>query len=286
MKQLMTSNITLKGIDRGIIYHYTNHDTFKKIIRSQYFLMSNYPDLKGDSEELIWAFDTYHAITKHLFPEFLDNGKVLPKEFYVLSTCIRENNEHLWIEYAENFTGVVIGIQANALFKLYNRQNSQIHMSPMFYDTKRFIDLCKQSVLGLKPIIMRAPINFPENINEYPSEMRNSMILDMIPEYREFTNNNLRNEVLGDITLQKNEKYKKEEEVRILHSTYYRLNEPLEIKNINGKNKAVLPLVIENNHLISEIIVTPHCKMTVGEIKRHLRQYKIQTDVRVIEYPK
>ena len=282
MKQVAVSRISLKSVMSGIVYHYTSHKNFKKIIKSGEFLLSNYPDLRGDPNELIWAFDTYESITKPLFSGLNLKG-MRPDEFYVLSTCLRENNRCLWEQYAVDFTGVVIGIQADALYETYYHKSNQIHMTPMDYNPDGFVELCKKSVEGRSPIPFLAPINLPD-MREYSYEQRKKTILDAMPGYREWEDSPENKGAAGAVALQKETQYSPEEEVRILHSQDGALNNPLEIRRLDGRRRAVLPLIIGRQHFIKEVVIAPDCAMTPGEIKRLLRAHEIQTDVRIIEW--
>lgn len=261
----------LKGINHTI-YHYTSIQSFRNILRTKEFLLSNYPDLHGDKEELIWAYDTYETVISPIFSG-LDFSVIQPKEFYCLCTCSRETNKYLWGNYAQNLSGVTIGIDSGLLYSCFNKlvDKPQIHMSPMDYDREAFIKLCHDSIKGIKPIPYKAPINTIHDMGE---------LLNKIPNYNLFREK--RQPVLGSISLQKSPDFALEEEVRIIHAPEL-LHSPLAHRNLEGKSKVSLPFVLSNKHLINEIVITDKCSLSFGEIKRALVRYGIETKVRVIK---
>lgn len=226
----------LKGIPKGVVYHYTNIDNFWKIINSKNFWLSNYTDLKGDNEEMVWPFDVFNSSIKHIFPKNLSFEKVKPETCYVLCTCIREDNEHLWKEYSGNFTGVAIGIDIENLYHYYHYQHG-IQMSPLEYDENKFINLCHEKMSGLNPVDFGSTCSFPPDIKDQSFETKKEYLYKN-PEYNKFVI--ARDPIFKTIGMQKRERFKLEEEVRIIYCPEWADNKPL--LEINTYNKVILPL--------------------------------------------
>lgn len=276
------NRISLKGVPQGTIYHYTTAKTLINIIKSKALYLSHYQDLyDNDSEEITWAVNTYHETIRHLFPPSYNFSALTPEDFYVFCTCLRDNNKYLWDNYASaevgDHSGVLIGLDAESLYDYYHNKLDVIHMTPMDYDRGKFVRLCQESVAGLNPIALAAPLNPVGNPSQYNAAQREE-ILNAIPGYNEYRAK--RDDALGALTMQKGPNYSSEEEVRIVHWPKV-VNQPLKIVQYNSKKKAVLPWVFRNGHLIKEIAFTPTFSLSKAAVKKVLRDNGIWTPLRI-----
>lgn len=275
MKLISPSKIRLTGIPKDTLYHYTGSEKFKAIIGSKHFRLTHYSNLKGDPDEMSWAFRAYEEILKPVFPT-IDFKSLGFAELYVFCTSIRENNRHLWSEYAEDKTGIVFGIDSSALYEIYNLNSFKIFVTSMDYNPDVFIKLCRESVAGLEPFNVTS---FPEGSENMTREQK-ILWLEKDPTYAKFKSR--RNSVGEVIALQKQKRFALEEETRIVHSVELE-HTPLEIREFGGKRQAILPFALDNGHLIKEVIITPHCLMTPSEIRDFMNENQIEAPVRVID---
>ena len=249
MTPYTTQPITLKGIPSGILYHYTTIQAFKKIIESQIFLMSHYTNV-ADNTEIVWAFRIFEEKFGHLFPPKILLKKIIPDQFFIFCTCKRSNNLSLWQNYASNGRGVVIAINAAALYHFYGAaedKGGNILMSSMDYDNDAFIKLCSDTAQSLRPVALYTPINWQKPLQ--PADLLK------IPGYAEYKKET--QPILGKVTLQKNSSFSHEEEVRIVHWPFpHGENYPLEIRQQGTKRKAVLPFSDGGGHLLNSVIIT------------------------------
>lgn len=244
-------------------------------MRSGMFHLTHYRDLK-DNDELTWAFNQYDKITSHLFYDEFNFLKFLPDEFYVMCTCKKNNNKYLWENYASSnnvdYSGICIGIDAQALYFEYNIRIRNIDMAPMEYNPEAYTALCKKSVEGLKPIgFPREPIKIPTNCTP---EYRKAL-LHRIPGYKEYEAT--RDEALSRIIFQKGKDYIHENELRIFHSDEY--HRPLSKIVVGEKRKALLRWRNKKHPLIKEVLRTPQCLLSERKIKDILRANKVDADV-------
>ncbi len=279
IQKIQKNKLTLKGVPNGVVYHYTTYESFRKIIKSGHFLMTHYKDFE-DKDELVWALDYYSNLVSNLFVPKLALEELRPHSFYVFSTCLRENNAYLWEEYASsqnnNYDGVVIGINVTNLYEHFSVKRNLINLSAVDYDRNAFMAICQESITGLSPIALAAPINLPKPINfDNPQEA-----LQHFPGYKEYEAK--RKLPLGMATLQKQPEYAKEEEVRLIHWPH-EIHNLLCIRKIKNSEKAALPWIIENNHLITEVIISDKNVWMVKNIRRVLSSANIYAKVRIIE---
>jgi hypothetical protein len=270
----------LKGIPDGIIYHYTNLLAFRKIIENGVFHLTHYRDLK-DNKELVWALDHYTNMIKKLFPSNFLFTSLVPDEYYIFCTCKRRDNRFLWERYAsidaQPYSGIVLGINAGALYQYYNRTNRFIDMTPMDYDPDNFLRLCEESVEGLLPINFSG-IAPSDDWQSWTSERKVEFLMKA-SGYREYRAK--RNPPLEALFLQKGREFAPEEEIRILN--WPEIHKQLPKMDSEHGKKTVLPWRMKNGHFIVEIISTDRCEWDEKRISRYLRRHSLQTKVTTLQ---
>ncbi len=269
----------LKGIPEGILYHYTSAEVFKKIIRTGRLLMTHYKDFashpSGDANEIVWAANEYYRCVSPLFGERNVSIQKLIGSIYVLSTAARRDNAHLWHTYGDQNRGIVLGIDARALYGLmgsYGEKKGYIGIAPMSYDPSKYTAICERAVAWLTPFdwsILEQKIKSGEVITDGANAT--ALLQEHIPGYRDFCVN--RDEALGIISMQKGEAYRDEEETRVMHHTLiHRLLslDPHFHQPWQKHLRAVLPVANAGYHWLAEIVITAECMMDERAIKETL----------------
>lgn len=148
----------------------------------------------------------------------------------------------------------------------------------MEYEREKFMLKCQDSLSGLPPIALKAPINLrPEQIDrDNPQDT-----LRLFPGYAQYQQK--RSGPLGEAFLQKAPRYNAEEEVRIVHYPKEVHEKSLRMAQIKGETKAVLPLVINDGHLIEEIIIGQRSQMKKRQIVGILRQSGMYAPIKAID---
>jgi len=270
------AKIVLNGIPDDTVYHYTSLLAFRKIIESGVFHLTHYRELK-DNNELIWAFDYYINMIRKLFPPNFEFNNLLPDEYYIFCTCKRRDNRFLWENYASaedrTYSGIVLGINAAAMYQHYSINSRFIDMAPMDYDPEKFIRLCNESFKGAPSVSVNV-VAMPDDCADWTTEEQQEY-LRRIPGYKEFATK--REIPAGELTMQKGREFSYEEEVRILN--WPEIHKRLPKVVTERGEKTVLPWKLNNGHFISEIIRTDNCEWDEKRISRYLRRHGLQTKV-------
>lgn len=277
------AKIILKGISDDTIYHYTSLLAFRKIIESGVFHLTHYRELHKlrDDKELTWAFDYYIKTISKLFPPNFNFEELLPDEYYIFCTCKRRDNRFLWENYASSndryCSGIVLGINAAAIYQHYSVNSHFIDMTPMDYNPEKFMRLCDESFEGLFPVSVNV-VSMPDDHTNWTRDKQQEY-LHRIPGYKEFI---IKREVpAGELMMQKGREFLFEEEVRILN--WPEIHKRLPKMATEAGEKTILPWKLNNGHFISEIIRTDNCKWDEKRISRYLRRCGIQTKVTTLQ---
>ncbi len=277
---------SLLGVPDGMIYHYTSVDAFKSIMTSRSFLMTHYLDFahhpNGDKNEIVRAADIYEEYVRPLWGKAqIPEMRQIIGDMYVLSTCARANNRHLWNEYAQQGSGVVIALDARGLYEVYGNYDGRvtpasIGMSRMDYDIASYRKLCAQSVEGLQPLddtILREKILSGEVVQaeSNPTEILHKYV----PNYAVYAEK--RKGPLGLLSLQKDTAYKDEQETRIIHYPNMIHEGHLELdldfkKPWQKKPRAILPLSDGHQHIVKKIISLETCNIKKNEVQFWINQ--------------
>lgn len=98
-------------IQPKFLYHYTNLNSFYKIIQSTDLYLSSYINLNDESEikygldEINKVFNDYNIGDYFRFIEEF----VLDNSIYVISFCETYENDYLWKKYADLYKGLALG---------------------------------------------------------------------------------------------------------------------------------------------------------------------------------
>ena len=269
----------LKDIPSGVLYHYTNIEAFKAIIKSGFFLLSNFTDVTGDNEELRWASDKYIEIIRPLFPDWFNFPGMVPDRYFIFCVCRRSDNSYLWNTYATEKEGIAFSINVSVLYYQFNQKNHYIDMMPMEYDRAAFVKKCEKTIEGLLPIATN--VIAPVKGKTYPkTELARRQFFNGIPSYSKFQESRL--PAIEALMLQKAPKFEKEEEIRIFNWPDPFVHNLMPTDAFRGKEKAIMPWRFKDGHILTEVLRTEKCMLSEKEIIRYLEENGITCPVRTI----
>lgn len=247
----------------NLIYHYTNADSFIKIIESKQIWAT---DLKStnDPRETNLATDLIHSLVRDKFPN--DADTILPRENSVYFSCSFSKSRDLlsqWRGYAEQGKGFAIGVDREKLENI-NKNFPKNDMPFKIFD----VFYCKKEYSAY----------WEKEIDNY---IKNDL---------SFNKNNIdkiwQHYIQHDLTLfkamLKDPFFTEEKEVRCCYritppteySTYIKskYSEIVKFRSCESRITPYIPLSLRNEstQAISEIILGPQNSSDIGHIKKFL----------------
>ncbi len=209
------------------------------MLRKQQLWLTHYSQV-SDTKEIKLGIKIIQKELDGLFPkckeEYLLNPLVnvlrhIPKQYYFMCFCPDSKNEHLWKEYANDGAGVAIGFNLASVGKK-NESNEpytqQAHVVSVEYgveDFRKKVKACFSSMHLPTFGVIRA------------GYIKDKITLHNTPNYTNAQEKISEQVVLA--TMLKRDRYAREREFRLIHSTSM-LHLELPIVVIGGKRRAVL----------------------------------------------